>query len=438
MTLNQPITHGLALIIGSLLMSAIGGRAPDHPHDPSQEKITTPRAHTRSHSQHTPSPNRQQTLLTELAHTPMDSRMRKRIKKQIFTEWAKTDPAGLLRYLDTRPWPDGSYLYGSPAEQAFKELAKTNPSFLLEYAQKNGCFTALSVLSRHGNPYGVLNLYLSQTPGTIPPDTFYKLFHSGTQIDPEFHQNILSIEDPKIRAQAFEGATTVLFKHQRYDEYFNTLKEIQLPHQSENLVNHFVDNLLSYEADANLIFRLPEELQKLAIEKTIGQAVYSSEHPNIYRQTLLNTYIENNWIGEHEKLAENLIVMSAFTFDSAAHKKNSWKDWALQLPENKQLEPLRDTAIRQWALVYPKQWRTIYELPTQAMRDIAYTAVLSNIDLENEADSISWIKDQIQDPALKTAAERALIDRKNDDAGDPFADDPDGVTPYDPYDPIAQ
>ena len=350
--------------------------------------------------------------------------MRKQIKRQILRQWAENDPSGLLIYLDSRPWLSGqSFSSQGAGEDAFKKLAKTNPDYLLHYAKEHGCFSALSALSDHGNPYSTLHLYLAQDSGSIPPDSFRELFEAAGLIDPEFYRNIISIEEPEVQVQAFQGVSEILFKQHQYQAYFETLKKIHTAQNSTELVLIIADNLITNYADVGLIHSLPEELQDLAIKKTIHLAADVSYPPSGYKHAFLNTCIENNWIASFEEEAKK--VISSDFDDSDAKAALAWKTWALELPNNRELTPLRDTAIRTWILSNPDQWRTIHELPSQTLRDIAYTAVLHEINLEKEADSISWIKAQIQDPALRKSADQAIQEREEDlFEDDPFAYDP--------------
>jgi len=428
--MTQPaiITHGMAMVLGAVVWLLVSSWTNQTPASGSELSSIDSKTTIRSRSSHQPhrQTNRHLALLEELAHTAMESHHRKSIKQDILIEWVKHDPAGYLTHFNDKPLPQSTSFYNSPTEEAFNILAKTDPDFLLQYAKTHGCFSAISTLSTKGNPYTVLNLYLAQTENTISDDYFEAIFQSASEIDPEFYKNIIQLKNPEQQHAAFLGSSETLFRNGQFDAYFSTLQELQRPWPVDDLVENFSKNLITSKTDVQLIHSLPQELQAQAIQHTLESATGFNAD---YARSLLDTYIQNNWINSHIDLAKNVIVGNFFD----EYKTDQWKSWALDLPERQQLKPLRDIAIRRWILGSPDQWRTIHELPTQELRDIAYTAVLSRIDLEKEAEFIPWIQTQIQNPQLQKAAKQAIIDA----TADPFDDDPfDGGDIYDPLNPI--
>ena len=92
-----------------------------------------------------------------------------------------------------------------------------------------------------------------------------------------------------------------------------------------------------------------------------------------------------------------------------------------------QVDRENQAELRRWILSTPSQWEKIAQLPSQKLRDIAYTAVISDVDYYKE--SAEWVIGKIVDPLYREAAEKIL--RMNAEAGeDPFGD---RIDPFDPF-----
>ncbi len=362
----------------------------------------------------------------------MDPGLRKGIKDRIYRDWADSDPIGLLNYLDGRAW------HGC-GDEAFANLARSQPEYLLDYARRHGCLDALHALSSRGDPNVVLNLYLAQKPGSIPASELNTLFAHGLRSDPQFHLNIDRINDPEARTEAFTASAKIWLKLELHDTYFARFKELHETLQLDTITHDFGYHILSNHEDVTQLHSLPENARARVIKEVIEWMPQISPRNQSYQRSVLTAYLKNGWLDGHIDHARSVIlaqVDSKEPDNSHLADAIAWKDWGLTLPDDDKWQPLRHAAIRRWIVADPTQWQAIIQLPTPALRDIAYTAVLSAIDLEKEAHAIPWIADQIKDPDLKGVALRVISERQNADADtdDPFAPS----LSIDPLDPFAK
>jgi hypothetical protein len=418
------LTHALAITAGWVLLSLANQEKPDTPtaHAPtSRHSLSSP------HSRSLTSPRR---LLTALTQTSMTPSLREDIKNGIYRDWASSDPIGLLNHLNGRAW-------NFHGKNAFINLARSQPENLLAYARQHGCIDALNILSSNGDPNVILNLYLTQKPGSIPASEFNTLFKQGLRSDPQFHLNINRINDTAARTEAFTATAKIWLELELYDTYFARFKELHNSLQLDTITHDFGYHILSNHKDVNLLHSLPETARGHTIKEIIEWMPQISSRDESYQRMALTTCLENGWMDGHIDQALYIIRAGAENEESDnSHLAEAiaWKNWGLALPDDGKWEPLRHTAIRRWIVADPTQWKTITQLPTPALRDIAYTAVLSTIDLENEFHQIKWITNQIIDPDLKSIAIRVIDERQDPDTDpdDPFAPSLD-VDPFDPF-----
>lgn len=418
------LTHALAITAGWVLLSMANQKGTDTPTVQdltSQHSRTSP--HTRSHT----SPRH---LLTALSHASMDPSLRKDLKSDLYRDWASRDPIGLLNYLNGRAW-------NRHGGDAFANLAQSQPEYLLDYARQHGCIDALHALSSIGDPNIILNLYLAQKPGAIPANEFKVLFEHGLRSDPQFHLNIDRINDTAARTEAFTATAEIWLGLELYDTYFARLNELHDSLQLETITHDFGYHILSNHEDVNLLHSLPEKAQAHAIKEIIEWMPQISPRDESYQRASLATCFENGWIEGHLDSALYIIrarVDNEESDNSHLAEASAWRDWGLALPDDGKSQPLRHAAIRRWIVADPTQWKTIINLPTPDLRDVAYTAVLSTLDIEKEVNQIKWIVDQIKDPDIKSIAIQVIDERQNPDTDtdNPFAPSLD-VDPFDPF-----
>ncbi len=416
------LTHSLALAAGWMLLSLANHGDSGTPSVQEPGRLTD---RTSSHFKSRPTPKR---LLNALTHTAMDPNLRKGIKNRIYRDWAGSDPVGLLNYLDGRAW------HGC-GNDAFANLAQSQPEYLLDYARQHGCLEALHTLSSRGAPYVVLNLYLAQKPGSIPASEFNTLFANGLRSDPQFHLNIDRIDDPERRTEAFTATAKIWLELELHDIYFARLKELHESLQLDTIIHDFGYHILSNREDVTLLDLLPENTRDRALKEVIEWMPQISHRSQSYQRASLTAYLENGWLEGHIDRAKYIILAQVDSKEpDNSHLADAveWRNWGLALPDGDKWQPLRHAAIRRWIVADPSQWKAIVRLPSLALRDIAYTAVLSAIDLEKEAHAIPWIVDQVKDPAFKGIALRVISERQNADADDPFGSS-DEIDPFDPF-----
>lgn len=421
------ITHAVAILLGWLLVSfAIlpdaGRRSADN-----SPVSKFPQAFRSSGSIHHPSPR---SLLASQAEIPMDPAVRTALKRRILEDWAATDPDGLLRYLDQRPWMAG---YDNAATRAFETMARTRPADLLAYAKREGCLKAIGILYQQGDPRVVLDLVRSLPSGTIPDPVLADVFERGCQLDPGFHERISMIENPETRIAVFKQSASTLLDARRDDEFYSWVTRNVDALPTGDLADSISRQLVRSRSDLNGMKRLPESIRPQTIDAALG--FLASTHVYIdekYQQDCLTAYLDNGWLDGRQDLAAAVIT----TYYQVAHGEDlrravaaGWKDWALDLPVDPKWDSLRRTAIRRWILETPDAWRAIADLPAKQLRSAAYAALVHKLDLEHDGERVPWILHQITDPALRNIALEVVTERM-ESSGDPFAAA--GIDPFQP------
>lgn len=373
-------------------------------------------------------------LLAAQADMPMDPAKRTALKNRILAEWAGTDPDGLLRYLDQRPWLAGNK---NAATEALATLARTSPVDLLDYAKREGCQLAIGILYRHGDPRLVLDLHRSLPPDYFSSDVLEgvlgELFARGCETDLGFHQRLDSIEDHSLRLAVFEDVAATLLASRRHMDLFTWLNKQKQPDSSEELLDILAFQIVAQRFDPASLHHLPDDHRDLTVGATLqalGTAqIAGDEH---YQLACLTTFLENGWLTRHRESAATVIIEYYRGVPEGMGRDDAiaWKNWALGLPVDPEWNSLRRTAIRRWALEAPGQWRLIAELPNDDLRNAAYAAVAHSFDLRRDSEHISWMLQQITDPVLRNLATEVASERLASE-GDPFA-----AIDIDPFRPL--
>lgn len=422
------ITHSLCLLLGWVLVSLALGLK----HSPNSLELTNVAKSPRPHSslQKSAPPL---ALLATLARESIDPKSRRWIKLRILWDWAENDPVGLLEHLENRAWPTPNF--GQP----FSALAKSNPDYLLDYARREGCPQALRILSKDGDPRTVLDLFLAQAPRAIPEEYFGELFEAGGTLDPEFHVNLQRIQNPDQFVAAFRRTSEILLAHRRPETYLTLVEENLERLSPEWVAEDFAYQVVQNELDVGLVGGLPAPLQEAGLDQIL-QVLDDGSSSDAFQRTSLNILQKNGWLSERVDATLQVIKSHAHRGShDASHLREAaaWRDWALALPNSEANRFLREAGVRRWIVSRPDSWQEIAELPSQSLRDVAYTAVLYQLDLTKHAEQIEWITRQINDEPLRRVAENIVAERieyHNEEDPDPFRADTEG----DPFKPFAE
>jgi len=425
------ITHLITFLAGWLCISS---------DESSSGKINTSIAdrspkHRSSHT-HLARENRalSRAVLDTLASTPMEARKRNQLKRQIIADWAKRDPMGVLDYMALRKWTS-SYWTDIQPGKAFEQLAITQPEILLRYALENGCGSALNSLASQGNPHVVFQLFLEQKEHPIPASYYLDLFEAGTGKDPQFYEKIVQIKDKETRTFAFIGAGRMLLETNREQDYLTCFHAIHSTVLVKPIIEDFAESVIADGRDITLFSALPEEFQQQAADVSFNRIVEQGTYDNTDRMKILDTYIEKQWIQPHLESAAELIKINADQYYSDekidAKFARAWHDWALSIPDEPDLKKLQQTAIQRWIIHAPAEWKDIAQLPSQSLRDAAYTAAISGINFEKELVTPNWIINQISNESYRSAAQKIFAEGQNPD-DDPF------TGRIDLYNPLAE
>lgn len=409
------VTHLLALAAGYGFGSIfLPGKAPDateagRPESPDHSKTSTPRIQPRE-------------LLTALTSVPMSAADRQSLKSSIYAQWTRSNPEGLLSYLQGKAWP------GYMMSEAFSVLAENDPQGLLRYIRENGCPDALSKLTYEGDPRARLSLLLGEGSHSYPDSVFETLFERGEDLDPDFHRRISELPDDRAKKAAFDKIGEVMIKAKRYDEYFEFLGKYGRYGSGKAIAGVFAAIVLDDHKRLDQLDEIPEPFRDAAIKSVIAGG------PNIIRdeqatRDLLPLLAERNLLERHREDVIELILNSALDEGgmSGTSQGESWKNWALGLQEGQRWDLLRHAAIARWVAEDPRNLETIESLPTPKLQDAARIGAIISLMQNEQLDEAKQITAGIRNAASREKISRAI---KQTEAGEE-------VENFDPF-PAAQ
>ncbi len=353
-------------------------------------------------------------LLERMAEVTMESGDRQHLKSKLIKQWAESDPAGLLKYLEHRAWPDR---YGE-AGSAFAVLALRDPKGLLHYARAQGCQDALKSLARYGNPDTVLRLFLAEQEKPVPGWAYQEVFQAGAELDPGFHQRVVGIQDSRAREEAFGAAAKGLLEAKQFDECLHWIKSLEDNIPPDRIGAIFGELLASDEASAGWIGSLPATARTAAVAGMVREMTDQSADTDDHLMDSLADLYEAGWwgwAGEDPDWAGKVesAIQSRRTADLSEAEK--WRDWALSLPPWDESQILRELGIRRWVSAAPGEWEQFEALPDERLRDVAHAQAALEVAEEQRSAALA----RIHDPELREATFRELEERKAHE-GDPF------------------
>ncbi|MFK7911738.1 MAG: hypothetical protein AB8F34_14220 [Akkermansiaceae bacterium] len=432
------ISHTIVLVAGWALVSSMNSTSTENrEHTKPNQQSSVPIENRLSHrSSENPNQNPYALQLAALASTPLESYTRHELKNEIYNDWAMSSPASLLEYLEHRAWPSSTF------RSPFEELARSEPDTLADFGNTHGCalvFKALdaeSLNSRSDDPRITLDHYLTNNPAALTNEHFKALFDSGSRIDPDFHLNISRIKDSTAKEAAFLGSAKALLELTQFDTYFKFFHQEYSSLPLRSISTDFTFQIMSQGYDLALIEQLPTEAKPLA-KAYAAENISQFNNSETYQRNTIDLFISNGWLDEHvQEVVSGIqnIVYHDSEKEADFAQAEAWKNWAFALPHDEKWTPLKETAIRRWILSAPSQWKNIAQLPNQRLRDIAYTAVMSQVDLEKDTQSTEWMIGEIVDPLYQKAARNTLRTRA-EGGDDPFAPNQDPFNPLEDLEP---
>lgn len=435
MKLGAIITHALVALGTWLLLTKWEPfRAPETSEKPTSSSKVSIKHQSSSHPK---------VLLESIVHRKMESRHREALKAELSREWAERDPASFLEFLRTRPW-GYQHSYDTPADRALRNLARSHPDLLLDWARTNGCALALEMLVKEGHPHHVLELLRESSPAY--DSLFTNLFQSGIQIDPDFHRQVHSLKTREQKTLAMMVCSSKLALSQRWEEYTVLLHELADDIQAVPVMDQFAGFMVHNRRELEHWSELPDNLKASAVPALLDHAARGST-PNSpaedpYYQSLLTELGEAGYLSEDD-WAESVVYRSG-RLDSPNDQRRSaesWKNWALKLPEGAPWDRLSKTALEHWATIHQPTLDSIPALTSPRLRDYAYfhhiktsfhptespqfadlTSKITNPDLRARAQrGINWLREnQSLDPDSLSPFFNAFYLEDGEDEGDPF------------------
>ncbi len=412
------LSHGLAVAVGLLVAATV---LPRPGSGGNTAEVTGPelsaKSAARAGSAKASGPRE---ILEELSHMPMDPIQRSNLKGELWSEWTKADPEGVLRQLQGRAWPDGcSYFYGP--KYAFLELAKRNPEALIDYARREGCGDAWSALCNSGDPRRILPLLLAKgDEEPLPASIFGTLFGRGLAVDSSFQNEFSKLEDPERRKAAFAAISAELLERQRLDDYFRFIGEAGM--DAAVIGKEYGSQVGDDERLIAEIAHLPEDARTAAMGGVVdGFAKHGLSSAEETMETLANLnatgwwgWPENDpeWQGKLRHLMEDTIW-------SGDGNDDEWCDWALKLPEGEVARFMKTRALHRWANRPGPDWQPrLAAITDPALHDMAAATLALGLPGEEEASAVVGM---IADGELRRKTAEELQSRKErGEERDPF------------------
>lgn len=411
------ISHGLAVAVGLLMAATVlprpGARG-------NTDALTRPELSAKSAAREESAKARgAREMLEELSHMPMEPSQRRSLKEELWREWAKADPEGLLRHLQDRAWPSAGSFMSYGAEHAFDEMARRNPEALIDYARREGCGAAWSSLCGDGDPRRILPLLLAKTgQEPVPAWIFRTLFARGLEVDSSFQNEFSRLKAPAERDAAFFAISEELLDLRRFDDYFRFTGESGM--EASAIGKEFGKYAGKDTEVIGEIEDLPEAARPLAVAGVIGGLhEYSRPEDTMRVLGILNDAGWWGWTasepGWREKLQDLTSDISWGPEDS-----DSWCDWALKLAEDGEVARfLKETSLRMWSRNPGPDWQPrLAAITDPALHDMAAATLALGLPGEEEASAVVGM---IADGELREKTAEELQSRKErGDDGDPF------------------
>lgn len=332
-------------------------------------------------------------LLRSLVKVPMERSERDSLKSDIYQDWAERDPLGFLNYFEHRPWP------GYIAENGpFEVLARTQPEELLAYARRTGCTEAAEILVEKGDLYRVLEVLGADGLAHLPEDLLTDFVRRGEAADPQFHERLAVITDADARKEAFQSVANRMKDAGRLDDLFAFVSQNPEVFDDSSIGENFAELLLQ---DPRELVRLDEISEALRVEtaKAMISSLDSDEVSEDGRREILTNLASRGLIkGSGMEVLE---MMAERAEDLSPEVLEDWKTWAMGLPPDEWMRPLRLASVLMWSFgsrAGPEQWAI---LPPGEMRDAAVLGAVASLMQQENPSEAKQLAGQIEDAKIR-------------------------------------
>lgn len=332
-------------------------------------------------------------LLRSLTKVPMERSERDTLKRDIYADWAKHDPLGFLNYFEHRPWP-GYFNEEGP----FEVLARTQPEELIAYAQRTGCTEAAETLVKKGDLYRVLEVLGAEGLARLPEDVLTEFVRRGEAADPQFHERLAVITDEASRKVAFENVADRMKDAGRLDDLFAFVSQNPEAFEDSSIGRQFAALLRQDPRELERLDVLPESLRVETADAMISSLGNDGVSEDGRREILTNLatrgLIKDSGMEVFEMIAER-------AEDLPPEVLEDWKTWAMGLPPDEQMRPLRLASVAMWSFgsqAGPDQWTT---LPPGEMRDAAVIGAIASLMEQENPLGAKQLAGQIEDAKIR-------------------------------------
>ena len=333
-------------------------------------------------------------LLRSMTKVPMESSERYTLKRDIYGDWAKRDSLGFLGYLDRRPWP--GYI---GTEGPFEILAKTQPEELLAYARRTGCTKAAETLVQEGDPYRVLEILGADGLARLPGDVLTDFVRRGEDADPQFHERLAVITDETTRKRAFQDVASRMEDAGRLEDLHALVTRYPESFDDSSTGGNFAVLLARDPREMERLDALPESL-RAETAKAMISSFDDDEVSEDGRREILTSLASRGLLKSSGMEVFETIMERAE--DMPPEGLEQWKSWAMGLPQDECMRPLRLASMAMWSIGSHAGPDQLANLPPGEMRDAATIGALaSQLEQENSSQAIQ-LAGQIEDAELRT------------------------------------
>lgn len=408
------ISHGLAVAAGVVVAAMLSPRPVAGGSSVDARPALAAKSAARGERASAPGPRE---MLEELSHLPMDPYQRSNLKRELWGEWAKADPVGVLHHLKGRAWPHGAGSFYGPS-LAFDELARKDPEALIDYARKEGCGDAWAALGDDGYPGKILPLLLGKgSEEPIPADLFDTLFRHGLAVDSSFHEEFSKLQDPDQRSAAFAAISEELLERNRIADYFHFIAESGM--EPAVIGKVFGDYAGDHPGLIGEIEDLPEAARPVAVGGVIDGLIEGNPSAEEIMTALWDLDATGwwRWTASEPEWQDKLQHLMGDTL-WGDENDDAWFDWALKLPDGEVAQVMKETALHRWAGRPGPDWRPrLAAISEPELRDMATAALALGLPGEEEASAVVAM---ISDEALRMKTAGELKERGEQDPSDPF------------------
>jgi len=412
------LLHGMAFAIGLGGAAFLSQKQPSPP--PSLTEAQTKAGHRRDRStMRLSSPSSFRAAYEDLMRRPMSKDDRSRCMQELWKEWAASDPAGMLAFLEKiRVWPE---------DLRTRYLLSDHPDLLLAFALRQGCAGSI-----HGL-YGSDSYTVSRLLAALPEE------QKGTEIRRLEEHVARSLGKQGIPQEApgpayRSGVAQAFLEAGRIDEFFDTFPQVEDPELMRNLAMKFGEELSREKRDDKLFalfLRLPEDYRKHAASQLTEYHGSAMKFPEV-RQKHMRWLEKFATAGCVDEAAAG--VFHLFRDDDGTPSGAEIAAWVSRFPEDGSWQPITEALVLMWVHQGTSEVATeLGKLPDgpvrEALANEAYAQIQTHTRIARNAQGDQALRERwlglFTTPEAKERFEKRFS--SEEDAVDPFA------APGDPF-----